>query len=210
MQCCDHLNKEKAVKGRWHQQQGREITKTNKLRFGSIHSVPESVVVVLVSFLMLLCIPHVVGFVALCAELTCRCTKLIHFMTCTRIPCKDSHCENGLVKCCLYTPHRLQQTAVSCKRYQRRQTTGPPVLSCRFARKLILWTFFELLHELHQESVHCHQLEEELHDWCRCWYFEYGTGLGSCSPDSWCRRFNVDGALLKSDRFLNGLPVFAE
>ena len=37
-------------------------------------------------------------------------------LTCTRIPSRDSHCENGLVKCCLYTPRRLQQTAVSCER----------------------------------------------------------------------------------------------
>ena len=42
--------------------------------------------------------------------------QFIQFLTCTRIPCRDSHCENGLVRCCLYTPCRLQQTAVSCKR----------------------------------------------------------------------------------------------
>ena len=42
--------------------------------------------------------------------------QIIQFLTCTRIPCRDSHCENGLVRCCLYTPRRLQQTAVSCKR----------------------------------------------------------------------------------------------
>ena len=53
---------------------------------------------------MLQVIPHVVGLVALCAEFTCcQCTKLIHFLTCTGIPCRDSHCENGLVRCCLYT-----------------------------------------------------------------------------------------------------------
>ena len=27
----------------------------------------------------------------------CHCTKFIQFLTCTRIPCRDSHCENGLV-----------------------------------------------------------------------------------------------------------------
>ena len=42
--------------------------------------------------------------------------QFIQFLTCTRIPCRDSHCENGLVRCCLYTHRRLQQTAVSCKR----------------------------------------------------------------------------------------------
>ena len=72
---------------------------------------------VLVSFQMLQVIQHVVGLLVLCAEFTCcQCTKLIHFLTCTRIPCRDSRCENGLVRCCLYTPRRLQQTAVSCKR----------------------------------------------------------------------------------------------
>ena len=29
------------------------------------------------------------------------------------------------------------------------------------------------------------------------------------SPDSWCKRFNVDNASLKSDRFLNG-PMFPD
>ena len=48
--------------------------------------------------------PHVVGLVALCAEFTCcRCTKLIHYLTYTRIPCRDSHCENGHVRRCLYS-----------------------------------------------------------------------------------------------------------
>ena len=66
---------------------------------------------------MLQVIPHVVGLVALCADfIYCQCTKLIHFLTCTRIPCRDSHCVNGRVRCEIYTPRRLQQTAVSCKR----------------------------------------------------------------------------------------------
>ena len=34
-------------------------------------------------------------------------------------------------------------------------------------------------------------------------------GLRCRSPDSWCRRFNVDNASLKSERFLNG-PVFPD
>ena len=78
---------------------------------------PRVMVDVLVSFHMLQVMPHVVGLVALCAEFTCcQCTKLIHFLPCTGIPCRDSHCENGLVTCYLYTTRRLQQTAVSCKR----------------------------------------------------------------------------------------------
>ena len=43
------------------------------------------------------------GLSLLCAEFACcQCTKLIHFLTCTGIPCGGSHCENGLVRCCLY------------------------------------------------------------------------------------------------------------
>ena len=41
-----------------------------------------------------------------------------------------------------------------------------PVLSCRFARKLICGLSLNY-YELHQESLHCHQLEEELDDVCR-------------------------------------------
>ena len=55
----------KTVKGRWHWQQGRETAKTNKVSCGSIHSVHESLVDVLVSFYMLQVITHVVGPVAL-------------------------------------------------------------------------------------------------------------------------------------------------
>ena len=110
----------------------------------------------------------------------CQCTKLSHFLTCTGIPCRDSHFENGLVRC-LYTSRRSQQTAVSCKRsncnkiknmkvarlrfYPKTANNGPPVLSCRFARKLICGLSLNY-HELHQESLLCHQLEEKLDDWC--------------------------------------------
>ena len=34
--------------------------------------------------------------------------QFIQFLTCTRISCRDSHCENGLVRCCLYTTHNLE------------------------------------------------------------------------------------------------------
>ena len=33
--------------------------------------------------------------------------QFIQFLTCTRIPCRDSHCENGLVRCCLYRASAL-------------------------------------------------------------------------------------------------------
>ena len=59
-------------------------------------------------------------------------------------------------------------------------------------------------YELHQESLHCHQLGEELDDWCQYRYFQNGTGLSCRSPDSWCRRFNVVNVSLKSERSFNG------
>ena len=50
--------------------------------------------------------------------LTCRsvCRGTNSHVVNTGIPCRDSHCENGFVRCCLYTLRRLQQTAVSCER----------------------------------------------------------------------------------------------
>ena len=91
---------------------------------------------------------------------------------------------------------------------QRPNTTGFPVLSYRFACILICQLSLNY-YELHQEPLHCHQLEEKLDDGCRCWYFQNGIGLSCRPPDSWCRRFNVDNASLKSERFLNG-PVFPD
>ena len=46
-------------------------------------------------------------------------------------------------------------------------------------------------------------------DGCRSWYFRQGMGLSCRSPDSCCKRFTVDNASLKSERFLNG-PVFPD
>ena len=87
--------------------------------------------------------------------------QFIQFLSCTRIPCRDSHCENGLVKCCLYTTRRLQQTAVSCKRSICNKRKIVKVARLRFYPKTAnngssrsimslstlahLWTFFELL-----------------------------------------------------------------
>ena len=92
---------------------------------------------------------------------------------------------------------------------ERRQTTALSVLSCRFARKPAhSWTFFEFVMSSTWKSLHCHQLEEELDDWCHRIYFQNGIDLSCCSPDSWCRRFNVVNASLKSERSLIG-PVFS-
>ena len=49
----------------------------------------------------------------------------------------------------------------------------------------------------------------KLDDWCKYWYFQNGTSPSCRSRDSWCRRFNVDDASLKSERFLNG-PRFPD
>ena len=130
--------------------------------------------------------------------------------------------KTGLLRCCLDTHRRLQWwIAIDCKRnqlsqkkekswkshvwglIQRRQTTSFSVLSFRFVRRSCA-DFHLNYYELHQESLHCHQLEEELDDWCQYWYFQNGMGLSCRSPDSWCRRFNVDNASLMSERFLNG------
>ena len=100
--------------------------------------------------------------------------------------------KTGLLRCCLHTPWRWQQTAVSCKRSicnkiennkinswkpfvwgftQRSNTTGCTILSHRFA--CILFHLFSLnSQEDHQDPLHCHQVEEELDDGCRSWYFQ--------------------------------------
>ena len=39
--------------------------------------------------------------------------RSVPFLTCTRILCRESHCENGLVKCCLYmssAPAKVEKT----------------------------------------------------------------------------------------------------
>ena len=59
-----------------------EALKTNKLNCGSVHSVHESLVDVLMSFHMLQVIPHVVGLVALCFVTPIQLLsmhQLIHF-----------------------------------------------------------------------------------------------------------------------------------
>ena len=79
------------------------------------------------------------------------------------------------------------------------------MVSGRFARELSCGLSCSI--ELHQESFHCHQLEEELDDECQCWYFQNGSGLSCRSPDSWCTRFSVVNASLKSERSLTS-PIF--
>ena len=110
-------------------------------------------------------------------------------------------------RCCIYpsTIPPMQCTRTSeVLSTDGKQRVSRSIMSCR---KLICGISFNY-DELHQESLHCHQLEKELDDWCQYWYFQNGTGLSCCSPDSWCRRFNVVNASLKSERSLTG-PGFS-
>ena len=46
----------------------------------------------------------------------CRCTNLFNFWPVRKFLVEIHTAKTGLVRCCLYTPRWLQQTAVSCKR----------------------------------------------------------------------------------------------
>ena len=49
---------------------------------------------------------HIVGLVVLFAEIPIHLLSMhqtYSLLTCTRIPCRGSHCENGHVRCCIYT-----------------------------------------------------------------------------------------------------------
>ena len=130
-----------------------ERLKTNKLRCGSIHSVHESmfswVSTCFRSFHMLLGLSlWVPNSLVDNAPNTLTLWLVREFLV-------EIHTAKMDVWGVVFTQtRRLQQTAVNCKRsncnkiknlesrqvwgfVQRRQTTGPPVLSCRFARKLI-------------------------------------------------------------------------
>ena len=58
--------------------------------------------------------------------------------------------------------------------------------------------------EDHQDSLHCHQVEEEVDVGLHYLYFQWSIGPSCCPPVSWCKRVNVDNAWLKSERFLTG------
>ena len=48
---------------------------------------------------------RIVGLVVLCAVTPIQLLSMhqtYSLLTCTRIPCKGSHCENGRVRCCIY------------------------------------------------------------------------------------------------------------
>ena len=179
---CDHLHKEKQSRDADTNNKGRETTKTNKLSCGSIHSVHESLVDVLVSFHMLQVIQHIVGLVALCAKFSCcQCTKFyslsdLYGNSLQRFTMRKWTCEVLSLH-----PRRLQQTDVGCKRFTATKKNlesrtsevlskdGKQRVSPFYHVALHVSSFVYFLfnyHELHQESLHCHQLEEELDDWC--------------------------------------------
>ena len=55
---------------------------------------------------------------ASCRQLnSCRCNHFYSFFDLyAQIPCRVHTAKTGLLRCCLYTSRRLQQTDVSCKR----------------------------------------------------------------------------------------------
>ena len=48
-----------------------------------------------------------------CRQFNLSLYQFIQFLTCTRIPCIVSHCENGLVRCCLYTGHTCASSSAT-------------------------------------------------------------------------------------------------
>ena len=51
---------------------------------------------------MLQVIAHVVGLVVLCNEFSLSIHQIHSLSDLYGNSCRDSHCENGLVRCCLY------------------------------------------------------------------------------------------------------------
>ena len=128
---CVHLNKEKQSKDADTNNKEKRLQKqtssavVQSTAFTS-HWLYSWVLSCFSSFHMLLCL----SLCTSCRQFNCcQCTKLVHFLTCTGIPCRDSLCENGLVRCCLYSPHRLQQTADSCKRFNCNKTKNKKLKS---------------------------------------------------------------------------------
>ena len=98
---CDHLNKEKQSRDA-DTNNKEERLKTNKPSCGSIHSVHESLVDVLVSFHMLRVIPHVVELVALCAQILIHLLSKYQLYSVREFLVEIYTAKNGRVRCCLY------------------------------------------------------------------------------------------------------------
>ena len=128
--------------------------------------------------------------------------------------------KTGPLRCCLYTLRRLQWTAVSCKRS-----------SCNEIRWIF---FLKTIFGGFRQSTVNNGSPRSFPKLClslpwhseflgrppgflplppskrrtRCWsplfVIPVRNGIDLVSPASWCERFNVDNAWLKSERFLIG------
>ena len=110
--------------------------------------------------------------------------QLIQFLTCTRIPCRVSLRKWSCEVLSLHHPSfaadrsqlqtiQLQQNKGKIVKIARLRfcektalTTGLSVPLCRSSRVSSFVDFLVNCHEFHQESLRCHQLEEELDDGC--------------------------------------------
>ena len=73
-----------------------------------------------------LLVSHIVGLFALHFVSPIQVLSLyqfIQFLTCMRNVCTDSHCENGLVRCCLHTHRRVaaDRRQLHLQRHRRRK-----------------------------------------------------------------------------------------
>ena len=95
------------------------------------------------------------------------------------------------VRCTVYTPRRLQQIAMRCKRTYYN----------KFLKNIYSIQLHQFLSKFHHE-----ELEEE---GCHLWYCWKGIGSARSSPDSRWRRFIIVTVVRKSDRSLIGafLPL---
>ena len=67
-----------------------------------------------------------------CRQINQSLYQFVLFLTCTRIPCIVSHCENGLVRCCLHThtvgysrpPSAVNEPTATKKRTNRESRTS--------------------------------------------------------------------------------------
>ena len=93
---CVQLSR-KTIKGKRHSLTKREITKTKDLQCMKTHALASAT-------LTLTCSPSVAGHFTHCwVSLGASCCQFLILVavtiysisTCTRIPCRDSHCENG-------------------------------------------------------------------------------------------------------------------
>ena len=137
-------------------------------------------------------------FQALCSFSKCKKTQDAHHLDITDVLlCCFRFLSSGaapgfLIKRSFTIFHELRDSI------RPRNRSWKHLATMQFFSMGILWSSrsrSRLNYELHHESLHCHQLEEKLDDWCQFWYFLNGTCLSCSSPASWRRRFNADHAV---------------